>query len=248
MKALTLLLAGATFLPLAARADNALSASQIATLQHRGWITPRFEAAARDLIEAREAANDTQADQAKFQAQQPALQQSVAAEDAQVAQLKIELARYDHPDETDFEALQDAMKNTSAQPNDQLALAQAYVWTYPTSPHAAEATHDLQQLEKKIADQAQAASDAEAARLAAQAKLLQRVQAHDLSLGEWRAFLQDKTQAEVVQYLGGPSSKQDEYWIYSGAWTTDPETGQKAGLQLNFNGGRVLSVAPVPGS
>ena len=248
MKALVLLLAGTMLLPFVARADDTFSASQIAALQRRGWLTPKFQAAARDLITAKEAANDTAAEQANFKAQQPALQQSVAAEDAKVAQLKADLARYDHPDETDFTALQDAMKNTALQPNDQLALAQAYVWTYPAGPHAAEATQDLQQLEKKIADQAQTASNAEAARLAAQAKLLQRVQAHDLDLGGWRAFLQDKTQAEVVQYLGNPTSKQDDYWIYSGAWTTDPETGQKAGLQLNFNGGRVLTVAPTPGS
>ena len=138
------------------------------------------------------------------------------------------------------------MKNSHATLNDQLALAQAYVWTYPASPHLPEATHDLQQVEKEIADQAQAASNAEAARLAAQAKLLQRVQARALSLAEWRAFLQNKTQAEVIQYLGAPTSRQDEYWIYAGAWTTDPDTGQKAGLQLNFNGGRVLSVAIAP--
>jgi hypothetical protein len=246
MKALIFLLTAVALLPRAARADDTLSASQIAVLQHRGWLTPKFQAAARDLIAAKEAANDTGAEQDKLKAQQPALQKSVDAEDAQVAQLKAELARYDHPDETDFTALQDAMKNTSAQLNDQLAQAQAYVWTYPASPHAAEATQDLRQLEKKIADQTQAASNAEAAQLAARAKLLQRVQARDLNLSEWRAFLQDKTQAEVTQYLGAPSSQQDEYWIYSGAWTTDPETGQKAGLQLNFNGGRVLSVAVAP--
>ena len=246
MKTLVTLACAAVLLPLAARGDNTLSASQIAVLQRRGWITPQFETAARSLIDAKESAQQSQAGQATLQAQQPALEKSVEAEDAQVAQLKAELARYEHPDETDFTTLQDAMKNPHVSLNDQLALAQAYVWTYPAGPHTPEATHDLQQLEVKIADQAQAASNAEAARLAAQAKLLQRVQARSLSLAEWVAFLQGKSQGEVTQYLGEPSSRQNEYWIYSGAWTTDPDTGQKAGLQLNFNGGRVLSVAIAP--
>lgn len=247
MKALIILLACAALLPAAVRADDLLSISEIGIMQRRGWITPGFEAAARKLIEAKQARRDADADEAKLKAQQPALEKSTAAEDAKVAQLKAELARYDHPDETDFTVLQDAMKNAAAKPEDQLAIAQAYVWTYPASPHAAEAEHDLQQLEKKIADQVQAAKEAEAAQLAAQAKLLQRVQRHDLDLGGWRAFLQDKSRAEVVQYLGEPSSREDGYWTYTGAWTTDPATGQKAGLQLNFNGGRVLSVAPVSG-
>lgn len=247
MKTLTFLLACAALLPLTARADDLFSASEIEVMQHRGWVTPGFEAAARKLIDAKQGARDADADAAKLKAQQPALEKSVAAEDAKVAELKADLARYDHPDETDFTALQEAMKNPTAKPGDQVALAQAYVWTYPASAHAAEAEHDLQQLEKKIADQVQAVKETEAAQLVAQATLLRRVQAHDLNLGEWRAFLQDKSRAEVVQYLGQPSSREDEYWIYTGTWTTDPETGQKTGLRLNFNGGRVLSVAPATG-
>jgi hypothetical protein len=78
-------------------------------------------------------------------------------------------------------------------------------------------------------------------------KLLARVKAHDLGLGEWRAFLEDKSQAEVTEYLGAPASRDSEdHWIYTGSWTVDPETNQKAGLQLTFNGGRVQNVAPVP--
>jgi hypothetical protein len=261
MKALNLLLACAALFPFAARADNPaatppaavahdddwLSASQIETLQNWGWVTPEFQGAATKLIDARQSGQTAQDEVDKLTADRPGLEKSVAEEDGKVAQLKADLARYDHPDETDFTALQDAMKNTTAKTEDQEALAQAYVWTYPASPHAAEAEHDLQQLEKKIADQVQTTREDEAAKLAAQAKLLQRVQAHNLSLAEWRAFLQDKSEAEVTQYLGQPSSQKGEYLIYSGSWTTDPSTGQKAGLQLNFNGGRVLSVAPVTG-
>jgi len=238
--------AAALFLaPLAGRADDLLTPTQIATMERRGWITPEFEAASRELIDAHEAAQKAKDDQASLDAAMPALQQKADAEDRKVAALRAELAREDHPDDTDFSALQDALENPAASLQDQMALAQAFVWTYPGSPHAGEAEGDLQQLQKKIADQVQAANDAAAAQTAAQLKLLQRVKAHDLDLGEWRAFLQDKSQDEVEQYLGAPTSKADDYWTYSGAWTIDPATNQKAGLQLTFNGGRVLSVAPV---
>ncbi len=100
-----------------------------------------------------------------------------------MAKLKEELTHYDHPEETDFVALQDAMKNSSAQPEDQMARAQAYVWTYPTGPHTGEVQKILQQIEKKIAGATQAVKDAAAAREAAQLNLLQRVKAHNLSLG-----------------------------------------------------------------
>jgi hypothetical protein len=197
------------------------------------------------LIDAKETLKTADSDRIKLELTLPGLEKNAKAADAKVARLKDELTRYDHPDETDFTALQSAMKDPSAKIEDQVTLAQAYVWTYPGSTHAGEAEQDLQQLQKKIADQVQSAKDADAAQTAAQLKLIQRVKAHDLNLGEWRAFLQDKSQAEVEQYLGAPAAKADDYWTYSGAWTIDPTTNQKAGLQLTFNGGRVLSVAPV---
>jgi hypothetical protein len=249
---LVLLLAGVLLAPLVGRADdkpsdtdNYFTASQIEAMQRKGWITPRFEAAARELIEARETLKTADGDRIKLELTLPGLEKAATAEDAKVAKLKDELTHYDHPDETDFTALQNAMKGPAAKTEDQMALAQAYVWTYPGGSHTGEAEQDLQQIQKKIADQAQAAKDAAAAQTAAQLKLLQRVKAHDLDLGEWRAFLQDKSQDEVRQYLGDPSGATDDYWTYSGAWTIDPATSQKAGLQLTFNGGRVLSVAPV---
>ncbi len=230
----------------AGRADNGLTVTQIQTLEKRGWITPAFEAASRDLLAARDDARQAKADEASLSATLPALRQKVAVEDQKVAALQAELARYDHPDETDFAALQASLKDASAKPQDQMALAQAFVWTYPASAHAAEAEQDLQQLEKKIADQVQAAEDSAAAQEAAQLKLLQRVKAHALSLGEWRSFLQDKSRDEVQQYLGAPTSQTGDYWTYTGAWTVDPSSNLKSGLQLTFNGGRVQNVAPIP--
>jgi hypothetical protein len=248
MRTLLLLLAGLLLAPLVSRGDdhNLLTQSQIETMERKGWITPQFESAARELIDAKETLKTADGDRTRLETTLPALEKKATAEDAKVAALKDELAHYDHPDETDFAALQSSLKNPSAKPEDQMALAQAYVWTYPGTTHAGEAEQDLQQLQKKIADQVQAAKEADAAQTTAQLKLLQRVKAHSLNLGEWRAFLQDKSQDAVEQYLGAPAARTDDYWTYSGAWTIDPTTNQKAGLQLTFNGGRVLSVAPIP--
>ena len=245
MKAAALLLAAVLMAPLAVRADM-LTPTQIEALQRKGWITPEFEAATHRLIDAQADAQKAKDDEAALEAKLPNLQKSADTEDAQVARLKTELEHYAHPDETDFAALLEAMKDTAAKPVDQMALAQAYVWTYPGGAHTPEAQQDVAQLQKKIADQVQAAKNADAATAAAQLKLLDRVKKHDLSLGEWRAFLQDKSRNEVQQYLGAPAKQDDEYWVYTGPWTVDPSTNLKAGLQLTFNGGRVQNVAPVP--
>ena len=241
-----LVLAGAWLAPLAARGDTALSASQIEVLEQRGWITPAFDAAARKLIAAKQASQQAKTEEENLEQQLPALQKNTTAEDQKVAQLQAQLARYDHPDETDFTALQAAMKNRAAKPQDQLALALAYTWTYPSSPHADEAAKDVQKLQKLIADHLQAAKEADAAQRAAQLKLLQRAKAHDLTLGEWRTFLQDKSQDEVQEVLGDPARQDTEGWTYLGDWTIDPATNLKAGLHLSFNGGRVQNVSPVP--
>lgn len=239
---LAFLVAAAT----AGRAADGLTQTQIETLEKRGWITPDFEAASRGLLQARDEARAAQADEASLSSTLPALRQKVEEEDRKVAALQAELARYDHPDETAFAALQAALRDSSAKPQDQMALAQAFVWTYPDSAHAADAEHDLQQLEKKIADQTQAAQDQAAAEQAAQLKLLQRAKAHALSLGEWRSFLQDKSADEVQRDLGAPTTQSGDYWTYAGAWTVDPSSNLKAGLQITFNGGRVQNVAPIP--
>lgn len=242
--ALTLLAAA----PLAGRADSSstLSASQLDALDRRGYLTPSFAAAARALIEAKEEQRNAHHEQDELVNSLPDLQNIAATEEGKVAALKEELSRYEHPDETDMEALRREMKDPAAKPEDQMALAQAYVWTYPASPLEPEAQQYLAQIQKKLADAVQTQKEAAAAQAAAQVKLLQRVKAHDLNLNEWGFFLLNKTQTEVADYLGQPSSSDDEHWTYAGAWTTDPVTNQKAGLQLTFNGGRVIGVVAVP--
>jgi len=230
----------------ALRAEDSLTPAQVEAMRERGWITPEFEANARQLVEARETMQKAKDDQARLESQLPALQTRAEESNQRTIALKAELARVSHPDETDFEALQQTMKNPAAKPEDQMAAAQAYVWTYPGGAHTAEAQDFLRQVQKKIADQVQAQKDADAAATTAHLKLLARVKAHNLSLGEWRAFLQDKSKAEVQQYLGAPSWQDDEHWVYNGNWTIDPTSNLKSGIQITYNGGRVQNVAPLP--
>jgi hypothetical protein len=246
MKRLVLAALALAAVPWTVQADSTLSPTQLDALDKRGFLTPSFAAAARALIEAKQDQRDALGEQDELIKSLPDLQKIAATEESKVAALKAELNHYQHPDETDIEALRQVMQNAAARPEDQMAIAQAYVWTYPTSPHQTEAQQDLAQIQKKLADQAQAQKDADAAQEAAQVRLLQRVKARALSLNEWSVFLLNKTQTEVSEYLGRPSLTDDEHWTYSSAYTTDPVTNQKAGLQITFNGGRVLGVVAIP--
>jgi len=227
-----------------------LSPERLDVLDKLGYFTPGFKAAVHDLVDSKQALDQANAEQAKLNNDLPSLQDQASQADAKTNALRQELAREEHPEETDFEALQKRMSDPGARLEDRIVLAQAYVWTYPVSPHQSEAQQYLQQIQKKLADQQQAEKDSEAARAAARAKLIQRAQAHDLSLSEWRDFLRDMSQDDLVKLFGRPSSiaPAGDYWIYSGAWTLDPATNQKVGLMINFNGGRVMSVVKAPQS
>jgi len=220
-----------------------LSPERLDMLDQRGYFTPGFKAAVHDLVYTRHALEQTRAEQVKLTLDLPGLQQKMTEAEARIVALRQELAKYEHPDETDFAALQNRMNDAGAKQEEQIALAQAYVWTYPTSPHQSEAQQYLQQMLKKLADQTQAEKDAEAIRAAAHAKLVQRAQAKDLSLKEWRVFLLDMSQDDLVKLLGRPTSQTADYWTYSGEWIVDPTTHQKVGMVINFNAGRVLSVS-----
>lgn len=233
--------------PLTGRAENLkLSPERLDVLDRQGCFTPAFKAVVHNLVNTHQAVEQAKAEEQKYTQDLPDLQSQAADAEAKVTSLRQELAKYDHPEETDFVALQQRMNDASAKPEEQLALAQAYVWAYATSPHQTEARQYLQQLQKKLADQEQAEKDAEAARVAARAKLVQRAQAKDLSLSEWRDFLRDMSQEDLLKYLGRPNAQGNDYWIFSGDWTADPVTHQKAGLRIDFNAGRVLNVIAVP--
>jgi hypothetical protein len=227
--------------PASAQASN-LSPERLEVLDQHGYFTPAFKQAVHDLVDTRQAVVQAKADEAKLQATLPALQKQGSDADAAVASLQKELAGYAHPEDADFDALQNAMKNPVETPQDRLVLAQAFVWSYPTDPHQAEAVQYLQQIQKQLADQDQAEKTDEAARVAARAKLIQRAEAKDLSLAEWKSFLQDMSQEDLLTYLGRPQIQRDDSWTYSGPWTSDPVTNQKVGLQVFFNGTRVMSV------
>jgi len=223
-----------------------LSHERLAFFDKRGYFTPAFKAAIHELVETKDAIIQAKEEEKKLRGQLPDLQKRSSDDEAKVTSLEQELAQYDHPEEKDFTTLQARMNDTTAKPQEQIVLAQAYVWAYPTNPHQAQAQQYLQQVQKKLADQQQAEKEAEAAREAAHAKLVQRAQAKDLNLAEWKDFLRDMSQEDLLKYLGPPSFHGNDYWTYTGAWTTDPMTGEKVGLRIDFNGSRVLSVVQGP--
>ena len=231
---------------LSAHADKQLSPDLIDAYDRKGLFTPDFKQAIHDYVSAREQLQRAQEEQAKFEKDLPGLEQQVAEARAKTVALRQELARYDHPEESDFAVLQARMNDRSARPGEVVVLAQAYVWTYPASPHEADAQRYLATLQRKIADQQQAEKDAEAAREAAHALLVQRAQAHDLSLAEWRDFLRGMSEEDMIKLLGQPSSKQDDYWFYDGQWVVVPGQAQKVGLQINFEAGRAITVDAKP--
>jgi hypothetical protein len=229
-----------------ARADGQLSPERLDRVDQLGYFTPGFKREVHDLVDSKAALAKAGEENHKLTLELPALQQEATAVQAKATALRQELAKYEHPDETDFAALQVIMKDEKAKLPDQIALAQAYVWTYPASPHEADAQAFLTQAQKTLADAAQSQKDAEAKRAADYATLVKRAQAHDLSVNEWRDFLQNKSQDELVQLIGRPTSQSVDYWDYNGGWTTDAITHQKVGLQITFDAGRVLSVSEMP--
>jgi chromosome segregation ATPase len=245
---LALWVGGSVFLAIMSGQAEAsqLSHERLAFFDERGYFTPAFKAAIHELVETRQAIAQASEEEKKLKNELPGLQKQSGEDEAKVAGLQQELAQYDHPEERDFAMLQARMNDAAAKPEEQIMLAQAYVWAYPADPHQAAAQQYLQQVQKKLADQQQAEKEAEAARAAAHAKLVQRAQAKDLSLAEWKDFLRDMSQEDLLKCLGPPSFHGNGYWTYTGAWTTDPTTGQKVGLRIDFNGSRVISVVQGP--
>ncbi len=76
--------------------------------------------------------------------------------------------------------------------------------------------------------------------------MVQRAQAHDLNIDEWRDFLRNMSQDDLVKLIGRPTSQSLDYWDYAGEWITDPTTHRKVGLQITFNAARVLNVDEMP--
>jgi predicted nucleic acid-binding Zn-ribbon protein len=172
------------------------------------------------------------------------LQTKMGAPD-QSGDLEKQLAASSQISASDFEELKKMIDQANALLKEQLTLAQAYVWAYPTSPHQADARHDLQDVQKKMTDLAQALTDAEAARVAAHQKLVQRAQARDLSIVEWRDFLLNMSKEDLLKLLGRPQSSSEDNWTYTGGWTEDAVTHQKVGLNITFNAERVMNVSEV---
>jgi hypothetical protein len=230
-----------------ARGDGDLSAERLDMLDAAGYFTPGFKSAVHELVDNKHALKDANAEQAKLKQTLPGLQQQVTEAQAKTIGLRQELAKYDHPEENDYVTLQNRMRDPGVKAEEKIELAQAYVWTYPASSHQGEAQQYLSELEKTQIDQQQAEKEAEAARAAAHEKLVLRAQAHDLNLGEWREFLRDMSQDDLVKLMGRPTSTMTgDYWIYAGNWIYDSTTKQKVGLEITFNAGRVINVDEKP--
>ena len=225
------------------RANGQLSAKNLDVVDQWGWFTPGFKSAVHELVDTKQATAAIQLENQDLDATLPVLQKQAADAQAQVATLKLQLEKYNHTDESDFDQLKKMTGDVNVKSDDVRITAQTYIWAYPASPHQAEAQQILQTIQTKMADQTQAEKDAEAARVAAHALLVQRAQARQLSLSEWRDFLRDMSEDDVLKYMGHPTYRNTDYWTYSGEWTEDPETHQKIGLQINFNAARVNSVS-----
>ncbi len=234
--------AGLMLAPAPVRADGELSTKNLDVVDQWGWFTPGFKTEVHELVETKQAAVIARQEDKDIEATLPDLRKQVTDTQAKVDLLKQQLAEYDHADQTEFVQLQKLAGDASAKPEDVRIAAQAYLWAYLTSPHQADAQQILQTVQKKIADQIQADKDAATAKAAARVLLLQRVQAKQLSLSEWRDFLRDLSQEDVIKYLGRPTSGTVDQWTYIGEWTEDPETNQKIGLQIDFNAARVNNV------
>src|SRR5450631_3440890 len=135
--------AGLGLAPVAGHADSKLSPERLDALDQRGYFTPAFKTVVHDLIDTRHELHQVTAEKTKLDEDMPNLQRQAAEAEAQAVALRQELAKYDHPEENDFDVVQARMNDASAKPEDQLTLAQAYVWTYPSSPHQAEAQRYL---------------------------------------------------------------------------------------------------------
>ena len=233
---------GLALAPVPGRADPQLSAKNLDVIDQWGWFTPGFKSVVHEFVDTRQAIATTQQEDKDLGATLPGLQKQAATTQAQIASLNLELAAYNHTDQSDFDQLQKIASDAAAKPDDIRMAAQTYLWSYPVSSHQAEAQQILQTVQKKMADQIQTEKDAEAARVAARALLVQRAEAKQLSLAEWRDFLRDMAEEDVIKYLGRPTYQSTDYWTYSGEWTDDPDSHEKIGLQINFNAGRVASV------
>ena len=112
------------------RADGGqLSPERLDMVDQMGYFTPDFKAAVHELVDSKHALEQAQAEKVKLTGELPDLQKQVTEAEAKEIALRQELAEYEHPEETDFVALQKRMSDAGAKPEEQIMLAQAYVWT-----------------------------------------------------------------------------------------------------------------------
>jgi hypothetical protein len=125
-----------------------------------------------------------------------------------------------------------------------LALAHQFIWSFPKSTLLPDAGKILSDLEQKKAAADEELANEKASRLQRENFLKAGVAARNLQIQDWREFLKNMSQDDVLFYLGPPKSKAaDGTWYYGDNWTIDPGSAQRTGIVLFFNGTRVLNVS-----
>jgi hypothetical protein len=126
-----------------------------------------------------------------------------------------------------------------------LRAAQSFLRDYPKSPNVDQARRiqeEAAQSSAQLAEQKRKQQAAEAARLEAERKaLLARFKGRQMTAIEMKKYLLGKSQAEVLQLMGEPTTKTFELWVFNDAWAVD-EARNRRGVNVFFSGGRVVGV------
>ena len=213
-----------------------------------GFFPPVFKTAVHELVETKQTTEKVDKETKDLAQQFPDLEKQATDAEARVADLRKQLAEYDHTDETDFAELQKKMNDSGASLQDQLIMAHAFIWTYSTSPHQVDALWNstCNKFRRNRRIRCSPDKDKEAARQAASCGYCcwtPGAGQDSLTFAEWKDFLQDMSQEDLLKYMGHPQSQYSDYWVYSGEWVEDKITGKKVGLQISFNGTRVSNVS-----
>jgi hypothetical protein len=174
----------------------------------------------------------------------PELEKQQSAAEEQTAAIKKQLSDLDHADSAALITLQTQVADPNAKLPVKLAAAHQFIWSFPTSSLLPQANAILADLNKQDADEKQRLADDAKKKQERLDFLTKGAQEHNLLIEDWREFLRNMTQDEVLLYVGAPTKKSmDGNWFYAGSYTIDPATQQRSGLVIFFNGTRVDNVS-----
>ncbi len=177
-------------------------------------------------------------------AQLPLAQKKLEAAQQNVENLKAELDSLGTGEDQAYEDLQSSLQD--APPDVIVILSERFVRDFPLSAKAASVQQQLatsrvkqQEQEKQLAAQEQEKKAQEAARRQAR---LEKFKNGQMSTVELKAYLGGKSEAEIIQLMGLPTSKtRHDTWEYNDRYGLS-NTGKRGRIRLYFMGGRVNSV------